>query len=435
MGAKGEPGTPGKPGRTGSPGQVGPQGQKGRKGEKGDVGREGQEGVPGEAGRRGKRGKAGHRPPRGPRGHKGHPGDEGLAGPQGPQGPYGIPGLKGIRGDPGPKGPKGEKGSRGDLGQQGDEGFKGKQGPHGVPGRPGPKGPQGDAGPPGPRGLPGLPGKPGLSGQKGLKGSPGQPGPRGKPGPPGLAGPPGPSGPALKLSKEELRHLLHPSDRLNRTVARALLEALSRELRALVEHPDGTKDNPAATCKELLLAHPSLPDGHYYIDPNQGSPRDALLAFCNFTAGGETCISPVHNQVPIKAWLSTYTSKDTFEWFSALPGGFLLEYAGASTVQLRFLRLHSRLAAQKVSYSCSPAPERGQPQPEKEILFLADSREQSYTATLQGCLLDNESSITDTIFQFTTEELSLLPLRDLAVFHNGDASHQFGFTVGPVCFS
>lgn len=49
--------------------------------------------------------------------------------------------------------------------------------------------------------------------------------------------------------------------------------------------------------------------------------------------------------------------------------------------------------------------------------------------------LDNESSITDTIFQFSTEELWLLPLRDLAVFHNGDASHQFGFTVGPVCFS
>lgn len=49
--------------------------------------------------------------------------------------------------------------------------------------------------------------------------------------------------------------------------------------------------------------------------------------------------------------------------------------------------------------------------------------------------LDNESSITDTIFHFATEELSLLPLRDLAVFHNGDTSHQFGFTVGPVCFS
>ncbi|NXJ85739.1 CO1A1 protein, partial [Trogon melanurus] len=112
-----------------------------------------------------------------------------------------------------------------------------------------------------------------------------------------------------------------------------------------------------------------------------------------------------------------------------------LEYVGASPVQLRFLRLHSSLATQKVSYSCRPVPEQGQLQPEKEIRFLTDSREQSYVASLQGCVLDNESSITDTIFQFSTEELSRLPLRDLAVFHNGDASHQFGFTVGPVCFS
>ncbi|NXG33793.1 CO5A3 protein, partial [Dromaius novaehollandiae] len=112
-----------------------------------------------------------------------------------------------------------------------------------------------------------------------------------------------------------------------------------------------------------------------------------------------------------------------------------LEYEGASPVQLRFLKLRSSLATQKVSYSCRPASEQGQPQLEKAIQFLADSREQSYAATLQGCVLDNESSITDTIFQFATEELALLPLRDLAVFHNGDASHQFGFTVGPVCFS
>ncbi|NXS59908.1 CO1A1 protein, partial [Brachypteracias leptosomus] len=112
-----------------------------------------------------------------------------------------------------------------------------------------------------------------------------------------------------------------------------------------------------------------------------------------------------------------------------------LEYAGASPVQLRFLRLHSRLATQQVSYSCRPAPQQPQPQPHKEIRFLTDSRQQSYAASLHGCLLDNESSISDTIFQFSTEELSLLPLRDLAVFHNGDASHQFGFTVGPVCFS
>ncbi|NWT23295.1 CO5A3 protein, partial [Cardinalis cardinalis] len=112
-----------------------------------------------------------------------------------------------------------------------------------------------------------------------------------------------------------------------------------------------------------------------------------------------------------------------------------LEYAGASAVQLRFLRLHSHRAAQTVSYSCGAAPQRRRAQPRKEIRFLSDGREHSYRASLRGCPLDNESSITDTIFQFSTEELWLLPLRDLAVFHNGDASHQFGFTVGPVCFS
>lgn len=56
-------------------------------------------------------------------------------------------------------------------------------------------------------------------------------------------------------------------------------------------------------------------------------------------------------------------------------------------MQLRFLRLHSHRASQKVSYSCSPGPERGQPQPHKEIRFLADSRDHSYAASLQGCLV------------------------------------------------
>lgn len=32
--------------------------------------------------------------------------------------------------------------------------------------------------------------------------------------------------------------------------------------------------------------------GDYWIDPNQGSVRDALRVFCNFTAGGETCLNP-----------------------------------------------------------------------------------------------------------------------------------------------
>lgn len=36
----------------------------------------------------------------------------------------------------------------------------------------------------------------------------------------------------------------------------------------------------------------------YYIDPNQGSPADALLVYCNFsTVSKQTCLHPQDSQV------------------------------------------------------------------------------------------------------------------------------------------
>ncbi|NWV03082.1 CO5A1 protein, partial [Ptilonorhynchus violaceus] len=154
------------------------------------------------------------------------------------------------------------------------------------------------------------------------------------------------------------------------------------------------------------------------VTPPSARNRGALAESCQVWGWGERTPLQAAPASRFSVWLSLQ-----------------LEYAGASPVQLRFLRLHSRRATQKVSYSCRPAPEPGRPHPDKEIRFLADSREHSYAATLHGCMLDNESHVSDTILQFSTEELRLLPLRDVAVFHDGDASHHFGFTVGPVCFS
>lgn len=49
--------------------------------------------------------------------------------------------------------------------------------------------------------------------------------------------------------------------------------------------------------------------------------------------------------------------------------------------------------------------------------------------------LQLESGAQKSIFQFESEDLQLLPLRDLAVFGNKDVTQEFGFTIGPVCFS
>ncbi|KAH0615536.1 hypothetical protein JD844_004919, partial [Phrynosoma platyrhinos] len=498
VGARGPVGLPGPSGAMGKAGAKGHKGEKGQEGflASGFFSSTGQMGMIGITGPDGARGSQGAMGVRGLPGLDGPEGVKGNSGPCGVTGPRGIAGMEGFSGEDGRKGDQGKPGTPGGAGPGGAKGVQGLRGPDGLEG---PKGDMGEKGEDGQQGECGPPGQTGLSGLPGLDDQQVIQAKRDSVGTMGiqvslailaegaseakLDRDPQGDLKALRVTKaawgisvhketvalranlalwvslggqgqrenrvllahlvpevmldilafrahmdkkvskackefqdqkanqvclEDLKNLVYSANKLNYSMVWTLMDSLGQELKLLVDPPNGTKDRPATTCKDLLLARPHLSDGYYYIDPNQGSPQDALVAFCNFTAGGETCISPLQNQ---------------------------LEYQGSSTVQLRFLKLHSSRATQKVSYSCRPQAEGGKPQLEKEIRFLADSREESYVATLQGCMLDNESSIIDTIFHFSTEDLSLLPLRDLAVFHNGDISHHFGFTVGPVCFS
>ncbi|XP_029108441.1 collagen alpha-1(II) chain-like [Scleropages formosus] len=376
---------------------------------------------------------------RGPRGEKGDSGGMGMPGPPGRPGSAGVPGLPGVKGDQGEKGLEGEKGTMGSPGPPGEGGSKGVRGPPGEAGPTGQKGEQGDIGPTGPRGRPGVPGLPGLFGQKGLKGFDGPPGPAGKRGPDGPPGPPGPPGSLVNFTLAQIKDLMYVADKPNYPLIRSLLESLQQDLRLLLDPPDGTKEHPATTCLELQLCQPNYTSGLYYIDPNQGSPLDAFLVYCNFTTeGGKTCLLPRETQMPIKAWLKDAGEQSAFLWLSTLDKGFQLEYPGASIVQMRFLRLNSKVAVQTIIFSC----QRGsrQSQQEREVKFLADTRRQSFLGTLRDCVSHMESEELgprEMMFQF--EDLDLLPIRDLAVSISGERNHsftqEFGFTVGPACFS
>ncbi|PNJ21439.1 COL24A1 isoform 5, partial [Pongo abelii] len=129
-------------------------------------------------------------------------------------------------------------------------------------------------------------------------------GPRGQPGPPGPPGAPGPrkqmdinaaiqalieSNTALQMESYQNTEvtLIDHSEEIFKT-----LNYLSNLLHS-IKNPLGTRDNPARICKDLLNCEQKVSDGKYWIDPNLGCPSDAIEVFCNFSAGGQTCLPPV----------------------------------------------------------------------------------------------------------------------------------------------
>ncbi|KAG7281460.1 hypothetical protein CRUP_012403 [Coryphaenoides rupestris] len=181
---------------------------------------------------------------------------------------------------------------------------------------------------------------------------------------------------------------MYVSDKPNYPLVRTLLASLQRDLRWFLDPPDGSREHPATTCLELWLVNTSISNGNYYIDPNQGSPADAFQVFCDFTEEPKTCLKPLRSQ---------------------------FEYPGSEVVQMRFLRLSSRFCSQTVSYTCGP---RGRQGPrERQPSEGRDSEER------------------ESVFLFESEDLGLLPLRDVGVLGNTLLARGFGFTVGPVCFS
>ncbi|KAJ7988519.1 hypothetical protein DPEC_G00324420 [Dallia pectoralis] len=228
---------------------------------------------------------------------------------------------------------------------------------------------------------------------------------------------------------------MYQADKPNYFLIQTLLDSLQKDLRLLVDPPDGSKGHPATTCLELWLCHPGYTSGMYYVDPNQGSPNDAFLAYCNFSVPSAlTCLYPHEAQMPTMAWLNDSDTNGSFHWLSKQEHGFQFFYPGANVVQMRFLRLQSWKAVQKITYSCHPGHRLGQS--EREVKFLADTRKQSYLGELQDCIPGEEADSLkpwESVFEF--EDLHLLPVRDVAVYGGGNISHEFGFSIGPVCFS
>merc|ERR1719341_1890588 len=398
----------------------------------------------------------------GPPGLGGRPGDKGPPGNAGQMGSPGAPGLPGPPGKTGPSGPTGERGERGTTGPPGivgPPGMVGKPGPPGLQGPPGTNGKSGRKGSKGHRGLIGLQGLPGSVGPPGLLGSPGPRGPQGEEGELGPPGPPGPPGQSTGYDAAALSALLGQGSskgpdplaadepirmfgpELSDEEKKNLVIRAYKNLKSSFEEfskPNGDKNTPAKTCKDLKTTYPEKTSGEYWIDPNGSDPKDAILVYCDMETGS-TCVQPkpgVSEEISIK-------SDEKEMWVGEAPGSpFDFNYKADSN-QMSFLQLLSSKAEQTITFNCfntfAYMNIRGNAR--KSLSFMAWNdleirhRGKSKYEVLKDSCASKSSSWGATVFKVNTDKPLRLPVVDLKLEDFGNPAQKFKIEVGQVCFS
>jgi len=341
-------------------------------------------------------------------------------------------------------------------------------GPDGRTGRngsPGKRGSPGDPGKPGPPGPPGPPGQPGMSG-----------GYYGRYGPWGMGGGSTKSGgyqpygygggyvpmywqpqfprrkkadsasarqrfyrSKLKITDEkQIESIMQQEDAAENNIDEVLNTIAS------LKKKSGTVKSPARTCRDFYMTDPRASSGDYWIDPNEGSPRDAVLVFCNRTTL-ETCIYPKEPLIKREHWM---TGKDKYAWIMKdlyySPEGF--QYA-ADIYQMKMMRLLSSRARQNITYLCQNSiawSNSSDEIHENTIKVLTDDEIELHGHSKHsGVFLkvisdecqEKNGMAKMSVFNIETTGMEHLPVLDVAAYDIGDEDEKFGLHLGPVCFS
>ncbi|VDN17646.1 unnamed protein product [Dibothriocephalus latus] len=177
------------------------------------------------------------------------------------------------------------------------------------------------------------------------------------------------------------------------------------------------------TCKQLAEAQPHLPSGEYWIDPNGGSPQDAILVYCDMRTK-ETCIrgtktdfkAPGGNSADY-TWLG---EMDNFDQFS-------YEVEGP---QLAMLKLRSPVARQTLSVPCDEASadsiEMLKLYADNEIELSAADVHAKFSVVHNNCKNEAREALID-----VSGAATRLPIRDVAFVAAGES---IGVKLGQACF-
>lgn len=138
----------------------------------------------------------------------------------------------------------------------------------------------------------------------------------------------------------------------------------------LARHPTGTSPKyPARTCKDIRLANKFARNDTYWIDPNEGSKKDAIKVKCVFYEDGrvQTCVESTGDTGILATYVKPLPGDS--EWQSKLQVINSTTPPDLHTFgdhsQVNMMRIQHRHASQELEFLCDGTPIYGQLDPSR----------------------------------------------------------------------
>jgi len=220
------------------------------------------------------------------------------------------------------------------------------------------------------------------------------------------------------------------------------MEELKETVQMLAK-PDGSKENPARTCRDIKSNYPEKATGQYWLDPNMGCTSDAILVSCNFTMDDiVTCVKPKQEMtIPKDYWNKKLTHAR--KWFVEDHNLGNIEYE-AEMSQLTYLSYLSREAFQTVTIHCKNQVvwfDNAAGNHKSAMHFMGTKRTEftpiskkrvMFEEISDGCK-HKRNTWDSTVLKFRTSKFVRLPIVDVAPVKQEKTS-MFGLELGSVCF-
>jgi hypothetical protein len=181
--------------------------------------------------------------------------------------------------------------------------------------------------------------------------------------------------------------------------------------------PDGSKEFPAKSCKDLKMSFPDVKDGVYWMDPNSANSVDAFQVECKFSGSTtETCIKasdPVLSE----------SDDGSLTWHN-------FDYP-ASSVQLQLLRIDHVNAKQNFTLQCNKLADL-KVRTDDDMELTPGRRSMLKVVYDDECLKHPTASWSRGVLEINTPLKSRLPIADIGIAVDED---DYLLEMGPICFS